>query len=197
MKLTVVRHGETTDNAKKILMGQGPGRLSKLGKEQVLALGKELKKRKFDFIYCSDLKRCKDTLKEISKHHKHIPVIFTEALRERSMGVFEGRPRTELDKAFERYKGNAADFKPKGGESVKELKDRVAKFLKYLQLNHPGDRLLLVTSGGVLRSTASILQKIPTSQLFRKVIFHNAAICEYEVSGKKTKVLAFNDISHL
>jgi broad specificity phosphatase PhoE len=197
MKLTVVRHGETTHNAKKINMGHGHGKLSALGKKQAQALGKELKKRKFDFIYCSDLKRCKDTLKEIAKFHKHIPVVFTEQLRERNVGIYEGRSRAEMDQVFEKYRGPAENFKPKGGESVGEHKDRVRTFIEYLKKNHAKDRVLLVTHGGVLRSAAVILQKIPMSKLYRKVTFYNTAINEYEVKGKKTKVLSFNDVAHL
>jgi probable phosphoglycerate mutase len=184
MKLTVVRHGETTHNAKKIVMGQKHGNLSALGKKQVRALGKELKKYKFDFIYCSDLKRCKDTLKEIAKYHKHIPVIFTPELRERNMGIYEGRPRVDLDKAFQKYRGSSVHFKPK-------------EFLNYLAKNHQEDRLLIVTHGGVLRVVAAILQKISIPKLFKTITFHNTAISEYEVWGKSIKVIKFNDIVHL
>jgi broad specificity phosphatase PhoE len=197
MKLTVVRHGETTHNAKKIVMGQKHGNLSALGKKQVRALGKELKKYKFDFIYCSDLKRCKDTLKEIAKYHKHIPVIFTPELRERNMGIYEGRPRVDLDKAFQKYRGSSVHFKPKDGESVWEQKERIRKFLNYLAKNHQEDRLLIVTHGGVLRVVAAILQKISIPKLFKTITFHNTAISEYEVWGKSIKVIKFNDIVHL
>jgi len=197
MKLTVVRHGQTTENARKILMRQGHGRLSKLGKVQVKALGKELQTQKFDFIYCSDLKRCKETLKAIAKFHKHIPVVFTEQLRERAMGVYEGKPRTELDKKFRAYTGRPMDFKPQGGESVREQKLRVANFLKYLKRNHLGDKILLITHGGVIRCVVSILQKIPISKLFRSVVFENTGICEYQIFGNKIKVLRFNDSKHL
>ena len=197
MKLTVVRHGETTHNARKILMGQRHGNLSPKGKKQVQALGKGLKNKEFDFIYCSDLKRCKDTLREISKYHKHVPVVFTKDLRERSMGIFEGKPHEELHKAFEKYKAHHWTFKPNGGESYEELKARVLRFLNYVKKNHPQDRVLLVTHGGVLRSIASILRKTSLEKLFKTVTFGNAAICEYEISKGKVKVLSFNDISHL
>ncbi|MGE5393024.1 MAG: histidine phosphatase family protein, partial [Candidatus Saccharibacteria bacterium] len=42
MKLFIVRHGETIENAKKVLMGHHPGTLSAIGKKQAKALAKKL-----------------------------------------------------------------------------------------------------------------------------------------------------------
>lgn len=197
MKLTVVRHGQTTHNARRILMGQSHGQLNELGKLQAKAVGEALKKSQFDFIYCSDLKRCKDTLKEIAKYHEHIPVVFTAEIRERSMGHFEGQPREKMDKAFAAHKGAPGAFKGRGGESMNEFKARIRKFLVYIKKNHPKDRLLLVTHGGVIRAMTSILEKVSIQKLFKTVKYANTGITEYEITEKKVRLLKFNDASHL
>ena len=65
MKLTFVRHGETEENVKNIIMSQLNGKLTKGGLEQARKLAKRLANEKFDIIYCSDSQRTKDTAKEI------------------------------------------------------------------------------------------------------------------------------------
>ena len=197
MKITVVRHGETTHNANDMVIGHGQGKLSSRGEKQVVLLGKALKTKKFDMIYCSDLKRCKDTLKAIQKYHKRIPVIFTPEIRERSFGIFEGRPRSLLGEALARHKGSRMAFKPKNAESLNEMKARIRKFIHYLKNNHSGENILIVAHSGVLRMFESILNQISVPKLFKTVKFQNTGICEYDVQGKRVKTLAFNDASHL
>jgi broad specificity phosphatase PhoE len=197
MRIIAVRHGQTTDNAKQIMRGHGHGKLSSIGMKQAKALGRALKKEKFDFIYCSDLKRCKETLKAVSKFHKHVPVIFTEDLRERNVGIMEGRTYEVARLHREKYKGPKLHYKPKGAESLIELRQRVSKFLKYLKQNHDKNRLLLVTSAGIVRMINHILTKTSLVKTVGKYKFENTSISEYEIKGSKVKVLRFNDSKHL
>ena len=197
MRIIAVRHGQTRDNAKQIIQGHQPGKLSPTGIKQAQALGRLMKKEKLDFIYCSDLKRCKDTLKEISKFHKHVPVVFTEQLRERNFGIFEGQSREKLNEVFQKYKGDPLKFKPKGAESLFEMKERVSEFLKYLKKNHRNQKVLLVVHGGILRSLNSILTRTSLSGSYGKFKFHNTSLSEYEITGSKIKVRRFNEIKHL
>ncbi|MFZ2189055.1 MAG: histidine phosphatase family protein [Candidatus Moraniibacteriota bacterium] len=96
MNLYVVRHGETVDNARRILQGHLPGKLSGKGLRQAEKVAMRLKGVKFDFIYSSDLKRVVDTTKKIVVHHK-APIFFKESLRERYMGIYQGRSADEVD----------------------------------------------------------------------------------------------------
>ncbi len=197
MKLVGVRHGQTTDNSKHIVAGGGvQGKLDSTGLRQVRAVGLLFKKEKFDFIYCSDLKRCKDTLKAIAKYHQHIPVVFTPQIRERNFGVFEGRHRDEWLAVLEKNK-YSSKFRPKNGESFDDVKKRVHGFLKYLKKNHPNDTILMVTHGAFLRMLYSIVIKVPIQKIYQKHKFHNTAVFEYEFTGKKIKIHRFNEIKHL
>jgi uncharacterized phosphatase len=197
MKLVVVRHGETDHNLMGILMGHKDIGLSKKGIEQSSILAERLKAVEFNIIYCSDLKRCKETLREIARYHKDIPVVFSTDLRERNMGVFEGAPRERLHEAFISFQGNPLDFKPEGGESVNELSRRAKKFLDLLQTNHKNESVLVITHGGIMRCLDSLLTQRPLLDLFNNQRFYNTAVCEYEISDKKTAVRCFNDANHL
>ena len=79
MRIIVIRHGETFQNAKHILMGQSHGVLSRKGIKQIHILALKLKNQKIDFIFSSDLRRAKDTTKEIARYHD-VPIIYTNYL---------------------------------------------------------------------------------------------------------------------
>ena len=56
-RLYLTRHGETYDNANKIMQGQTPGRLNDHGIEQAKEVAKKLAEKHFDAFVSSDLKR--------------------------------------------------------------------------------------------------------------------------------------------
>ena len=95
-KITVcyVRHGQTFDNAKHILAGHTPGKLTEIGIEQAQRTGEHLKDAHFDYIYVSDLGRTKETYEGIVSRATHLAGItpqFLELIRERSVGVMVGQ----------------------------------------------------------------------------------------------------------
>ena len=59
--LYLTRHGETEENAKRILQGLLQTKLTKKGIEQAFMLKEKLKNIHFDAILCSDLIRAIDT----------------------------------------------------------------------------------------------------------------------------------------
>ena len=164
MKLIVVRHGQTTENAQNIIQGQLPGTLSQKGIEQVKATAEKLKSVQLDAIYCSDLARCVDTAAIIARYHPNQKIVYTKLLRERKGGNLEGQvlntayweslPGTEQSRRY-----------PGGGESWEDVKTRVKPFLNKLFVDHQKDTVLLVTHGGVIRSIRAYMENIPLSEL--------------------------------
>ena len=100
----------------------------------------------FDAIYSSDSTRAADTAGIIAQYHD-IPIQFTERLRERNMGIFQGRHFTEFDQAQEQSGFSPRDFKPEGGESLEELHERAASFVQSLRGRHLYQTILLVAHG--------------------------------------------------
>ena len=78
--LYLVRHGETVDNANKIMQGQTQGELNTKGIEQARTVAKNLASEHFDAIVSSDLKRSFDTASIIAEPHG-LTVITTPLLR--------------------------------------------------------------------------------------------------------------------
>ncbi|MFA6136428.1 MAG: histidine phosphatase family protein [Candidatus Paceibacterota bacterium] len=57
MKLFLIRHGETEESKKGILLGHLSGRLTVRGKREMLNVAKKIEKLNPDIIFSSDLKR--------------------------------------------------------------------------------------------------------------------------------------------
>ena len=88
--LLLVRHGETIDNANKILQGQTQGELNDKGRQQALELSKALISRHIDAFVSSDLRRAIETCEIIASPH-NVDLETTTLLRERDWGAFTGR----------------------------------------------------------------------------------------------------------
>lgn len=146
MKLYLVRHGLTAENAGGIIQGHNPGQLTALGIEQAQRLAERLKRVRFDAIYASDLRRAADTARLIARFQA-APVQYTTQLRERHAGIFQGRRAEELEQAQAQSGVPQKDFRPLGGESYVDLRARVANFVASLRQAHPHHTVLLIAHG--------------------------------------------------
>lgn len=136
--LLIARHGETLENARRILQGQLPGHLSPLGREQALRLGAQLQGEKLDLIVSSDLQRAMDTT-QLLNSLLHLPVEPCSLLRERDWGPLTGV-------CTEEQEVRPDDF-PETVESQPRLMERAHRLIAYLLAHHDGKRLLLVGHG--------------------------------------------------
>ncbi|MFA7253467.1 MAG: histidine phosphatase family protein [Patescibacteria group bacterium] len=195
MKLFIVRHGQTNENAKKIMMGHLDRDLSEIGVKQADKLAERLKNEKIDFIYCSDLKRTKNTLLPVLKYHM-APVIYDPILREKKQAIFEGRPAQEYYSERERIQNK--HWRPEGGENFYDIKRRVRKFVQYLEANHKqDDNILIITHGGWKNVFMSYLLRIPRETVFL-IEFKNTSLSEIELRPDgKHKVEVINCTKHL
>lgn len=196
MKLIIVRHGETEENVKGIRQGHLPGKLTEKGREQARKLAERFRYEKIDAIFSSDLKRAKDTAKEIARYH-NIPVQYTEKLREISGGIYEGKPKEELHEAREKSRKTKLEFRPEEGETFEELKERVKNFLEELKKKYKGKTVLICSHGNYIETLLGILLKRPLEKSL-EIKQSNAAvnIVEAKDSGEH-EVRVINCIQHL
>jgi len=89
VKLYIVRHAQSNRNI-GIHSDVDTG-LSEIGYEQAKRLGLYFKKVKVDRIYCSTLKRTRDTLKGILPYLKNVPVTYTKEIIEHKIGLYRDR----------------------------------------------------------------------------------------------------------
>ena len=163
MRLTIVRHGETIENANDIIMGQNGGTLSQKGIEQAKATTQTLKDETFDQAWSSDLARCVDTAKYILELHPELRLQLTPALREVNYGEFQGRPGAEIRAYFDREGGFNQKSKVPGGESHVEMAVRVLGFVNGLLQRFPEQKMLLVSHNGPIEIIRAAVEKTPFS----------------------------------
>lgn len=128
-----MRHGETKEGGKNIILGQLGGTLSIKGKLKIKKYIKRIKKIKIipTLIISSDLKRAKETAEIISKN-LNIPIKYEKLIRERHAGVVQGKKENKIDwKIYE--KKSLLKRKHQGGENLLNVKTRVKKFLLKLK----------------------------------------------------------------
>jgi broad specificity phosphatase PhoE len=162
MRLIVVRHGETIENANDVVMGHHGGTLSEKGISQAKETAIKLKSYEFDQAWSSDLKRCIDTAKIILKYHSRIELQISPALREVNYGEFQGRPASEIRAYFDK-KGFDKDSKVPGGESHKEMGERTRNFINSLLRDAPDQNILIVSHNGPIEAIREAVEKTPFS----------------------------------
>lgn len=123
VKITYFVHGTTTDNEKDLATGWAPGELSELGVKQAKELGELVSDKKFDIIFCSDLKRAVDSA-EFGFGGKY-EIIQDKRLRECDYGELTEKSAKEFKDNLDRY----VDSNFPNGESYKDVEKRIADFL--------------------------------------------------------------------
>lgn len=196
MKIFLTRHAQTEENANGIVQGQIPGKLSQKGKVQAKKIAERLKTWHIDYLYSSDLARAVETAKEIAKYHPHIPLQYDSDLRERDLGVLQGKKNTDIG-----YQDNdyvVENIKPKEGETLEELYNRAQKFIEKLQKKHPRGRILCTGHEGINRAIiAAILKKGPDG-IKEVTDQYNTALNVIELTkNRKFKIHKINSIDHL
>jgi 2,3-bisphosphoglycerate-dependent phosphoglycerate mutase len=179
MKLIIVRHGETEENAKKIIQGQADNSLNEKGRNQAKEVGRQLKeKQKIDMVFCSPLKRCKETLEEIlSECPIEGEICMSCLIQERDFGEYTGM-ETSLINWDEIYEDNKLN-QEMGVESLNKLEKRVELFLEDLKLEGDKKTVLIVSHGGPIMA---MINKLSGQKLrYPEATIENTQIIELDL----------------
>lgn len=153
MKLFIVRHGETNENAAGIVQGWLDTELNEKGVAQAVAAAEEFD-QPIDAIYSSDLKRAVRTAAEFRKRNAKVPYYEDARLRERNFGDAAGTHRDEHD--WEQFWSVEDRSTIPNAEVITDFTKRVKDFLDDLkQIDY--DAVMLVSHGGVLNRVQAIL----------------------------------------
>jgi broad specificity phosphatase PhoE len=159
-ELLLVRHGQSTANARGIWQGQMEFPLSKEGRRQATLVGRALAHEPFDGLYSSPLSRAFETAELIRRETGFSGTIVpVEGLSERHGGILEGHTWAEQE---ERDPGLAKKFLaiPEeerwalvGAETDEQVMERFERAISSIRVRHPnGSRVVLVSHGGVMRA---------------------------------------------
>lgn len=169
-KILLLRHGSLqTMDGKKRFIGQTDLPLSEHGRRQAKFWSRQLVDWPMDAIFCSDLRRCRETADMIARDRRNVVTPLTE-LREILLGQWEGMRFDQIKQlwpdAFTQRGRDIAGFRPPDGESFADLRERVVRVFER-QIGQRNGNLLFVSHAGVLRVLLCDLLGMPTANLFR------------------------------
>ncbi|MEA2110425.1 MAG: histidine phosphatase family protein [Campylobacterota bacterium] len=165
MTVTLLRHCAVIEKYDGCYNGHIDIPLSNSGVTHAKSLAKEFGEFNFDALFCSDLKRAKETLVALYPQETHLHVNYSKALREKSWGVHEGLNFEQINRtiAYENFSQwlNALD-----GESIELFTKRITDFFFIELPKHNANHALIVTHAGVIKTLLSITKNISLQESF-------------------------------
>lgn len=161
MKIIMVRHGETIANNEKRYLGLKNSPYTEKGKSQVEEIVTKLSKyRNIKEIYCSQLPRTLSIADKIATRLDK-KVIITTDICELDFGIFDGKTYKEIEKDHPKewaaWVLDQLNYKIPKGESMKDLYDRVSRFIDELIEKKSEGQYLLITHGGIIQTIITYL----------------------------------------
>ncbi|WP_137818400.1 alpha-ribazole phosphatase family protein [Pseudomonas sp. 2FG] len=173
LRLDLLRHGETELGGG--FRGSLDDALTASGWAQMRAAVAEA--GPWDLIVSSPLQRCAAFARELAER-RGVTLLLEKDLRELHFGAWEGRSAAALmDTQAEELGLFWADpyaFTPPEGEPVLQFAERVLAAVERLAARFTGQRLLLVTHGGVMRLLLAQARGLPREQLLQVEVGHGA-----------------------
>ncbi|MBA2547610.1 MAG: histidine phosphatase family protein [Burkholderiaceae bacterium] len=200
-QLLLVRHGETAWNAEHRIQGHLDIPLSPMGMLQAAQLADCLTDEPITAIFSSELSRAWLTAAPLAAR-LGLDVIAEPRLRERSFGIFEGLTLDEIAQRhpteFAHWRARDLAWRPDGGESGEQLIDRVLAAIADIAALHVGQRVVLVSHGGVLDVIYRSARALPWNAR-REHQMLNAAVNRLTatVSPLILAIESWSDIAHL
>jgi uncharacterized phosphatase len=180
--LYLVRHGETDWNAERRIQGSSDIPLNDTGRRQATDAGRLLARREWDGIVASPLIRALDTARLISAElGLGEPEVRGEFV-ERNYGEAEGLTGDEVDARYP--KGTPVP----GRETRGEVAERVLPALLQLAAERPGQALLVVSHGGVIRA---VIDTVAPGLKIERI--PNGSVHSFRVEDGSLELIEFDD----
>lgn len=171
MKLDVLRHGETELGGG--FRGSLDDALTERGWAQMRTGASGA--GPWDVLVSSPLQRCAMFARELEQK-LGLPLHFDADLRELHFGQWEGRSAAELMEDHAEGLGlfwnDPYSFTPPEGETLLDFEARVLSAAERLRERFAGQRVLLITHGGVIRILVARARQLPRAELMQVEVAH-------------------------
>lgn len=162
-RIDLLRHGRVNGGSR--FLGRSDDLLSAEG---WLEMQRAVAQGEWDLIVTSPRRRCSDFATALGGQ-RSLAVIVEPALAEMNFGEWEGKTALELmtssPLALTRFWTDPDRYPPPGGEALAEFAWRVEDSWRQLFSAHTGQRVLVVTHGGVIRLLAALTRGLPPRRL--------------------------------
>ena len=179
-RLILIRHGFSVYNKERRFSGHADVPLDEVGLLQAREVAEYVTKSfNVDAVYSSDLSRAYETVRGIAEAFS-LSVIKRRELRELDVGVWQGRPVSEIaeeyPEEFTLFKTNVGRYRPVGGESYEEMMKRVMYEIHRIVAENKGKTVVIGTHGGVIRVIRAFIKGLSLDEI--KTLSHvpNASV---------------------
>jgi probable phosphoglycerate mutase len=197
--LYLIRHGQTKWNLENRIQGNLDSPLTELGLRQAGWLSDAYKGCPIDIIYTSTLDRAFNTAK-IFRGKKEIEIIRLDELKEINFGEWEGRKFMEIKEEdpefFNAFRFTPETFKPVGGETFEEAKERVVDAVENIIEKNKGRKVALVIHGVVLKLLMGNFLNRTINQVWDEPTIQPTSVSHIRFNDEGHEILKFGDVSH-
>jgi broad specificity phosphatase PhoE len=185
----LIRHGSHSLLGRE-LVGRKPGVfLNAAGEEEAAALATAFSTRPLAAIFSGPLERAMQTAAPMARNCK-LALATEEALQEIDFGDWTGAEFTalEVDARWQHWNGHRGDATCPGGESMEEVRLRIASFIDSLESRFPFQEVALFGHGDVFRAALAHYQGIPLDRLL-SIDFPPGSAALLELTGGAGRVI--------
>ena len=201
-ELLLIRHGETDWNRALRFQGQVDIALNDIGHQQAQRVCDHLQRSDWAqalHLHSSDLLRARQTAEPFAQALPRTCQPRT-GLREQNFGVFDGLSTLEIQaqhpELWAQWRRFEADFALPQGESTRQFHARVMADLQEIAHSHAGERVVVVTHGGVLDMVWRSVHQLSLNGP-RQCDIPNAGLNHLKVTQGRFEILAWASTSHL
>jgi broad specificity phosphatase PhoE len=199
-RLFLVRHGATQLSAEDRFAGSTDVDLSDEGRAQASRLAERLRDDRVVAVYCSPLRRTRDTAAALATPHGLEP-IEDAGLREIDHGHWEGLTRSEVETRFHdeyvRWEEDPFTFAPQDGECGLDVMARALPVVRRIVETHRGQNVVVVSHKATIRLVISSLLGFDARGYRDRL--DQAPACLNVLDFKdpvRARLMLFNDVSH-
>jgi broad specificity phosphatase PhoE len=184
--LVLVRHGQTAENARGLLLGHRNPSLSEIGRRQAAALARVMPWGAP--VVSSPLRRARETAEAFGR-----PVIIDDRWIELDYGELDGcRPDELADEVWQRWRADPG-FVPAGGESLRSLGKRVRGACEELSSEAAERDVVVVTHVSPIKAAIAWALDAGDEIAWRMFVF-DGSIARVRIERHGPVLLSFNEM---
>lgn len=197
----LIRHAQASGNLERIFQGRYDGTVTPLGKKQLDYLAERCKQLGLNAVYSSPLSRAYETAQAVDRYYGY-PIQTDDGLLEINGGEWEGKKWLTFPQDYPEQNQNwyesPWDFAAPGGETMREVYDRMKETLLRIVSKEQGKTIAVVSHGCALANLITFCQGKPLEKLSWENLCDNTAITKVVFDDELHPVVEWvNDISHL
>jgi broad specificity phosphatase PhoE len=189
----LLRHGEHVLRG-RVLAGRTPGvGLSARGRAEIAVVADRLAGEKIEALYASPLQRTRETA-EILAGRFDLPIRYRDDVLELDFGEWTGLTfdAVRADERWQVWSNCRSIATVPGGESMRQVQERVVGALFDLRRSHRDGTVLIVSHGDVIRAALLFALGMPLD-FYSRIEVGLASLNTIHIDNSGIRVLAVNE----